>query len=342
MLKKQNDVQFIVNDDLDFKPHADDQHPVKFTTTAVEQKLEDIQEHPNFHIGDKLKFLTLPPYGLYPNKANMALMGFVLRKYIGKLYEESTGTPIVKNKMRDIIFDVFKYWSDNKASIKLNLRYGSIEEKEVVDLLRDLFNFDSAESLNDLKWKIREYIKEAKYPIWSLGYVDTNLNNVVDDIFDFTKLQDKEIDANKIKNLLNNVNKYKVDLSMNINPTKLEEGFTIFLNNMGSIQFKDSDLNSVNAYLMENMQEETCFWEKDKVTINVYEWNNKRQTPIEPPGSPIEPPGHPAGPDGPEDSKLQERVKDKIQTFDGDLRKVLSELVDKHLDFARLLDQFLP
>ena len=63
-----------------------------------------------------------PPYGIYSNMANYAVLAFAMRPFVDKLYEEGTGRRIDKNLLKEKLSILFKYWEDRKNRDKLNLR----------------------------------------------------------------------------------------------------------------------------------------------------------------------------------------------------------------------------
>jgi len=195
ILKDKAGKKYIVEESLEIKEAADKEHPLIKIFSEVENKINDVQSQPNFNLGDRLRFLSEPPYGIYPNMVNMALMGFVFRKYVGKLYEAGTGRPVTETMMKDKTTELFRCLSEGNSSSKLEVRLGTLEEKELVETLKDIFSFDNVSGLNDLRWAIRKLVKEVGFPIWSVKYLDTKdgLKKAIDEIFILTKNIDSEI-----------------------------------------------------------------------------------------------------------------------------------------------------
>ena len=52
---------------------------------------------------------------------------------------------------------MFSYWQDNKYQNKLNVRFGSKEERELKKILFDLFELKDFNSITDTRWAIINY-----------------------------------------------------------------------------------------------------------------------------------------------------------------------------------------
>ncbi|EHP87596.1 DUF6079 family protein [Methanotorris formicicus] len=156
---------WIVGLDLKLLDYVNDEHPVVKICEEVEKTLNMEKEKSSIiHLGDTLRFLRKKPYGLYKNTVSMVIMAYIMRYYIGRLYEVGSGKSIEKHKMKDKVISLFKYWESGKDRDKLKVRFGTEEEEKLIETLQDVFNISDAESLNDIKWKIREKIDEIGYP----------------------------------------------------------------------------------------------------------------------------------------------------------------------------------
>jgi len=162
---KDNRGEYVISESLGIKSDADESHPVVKMSDDVKKKMESTKNEGVFHLGEALKFLSKSPYGLYTNMVNMAAMGFLMRQFVGRLYEEGTGRPLEKEIMRDKLLSLFKYWQEGKDSGKLEVRFRTEEAKELIDILKDVFKLQDVDSLTDARWKIREWVKEVKYPL---------------------------------------------------------------------------------------------------------------------------------------------------------------------------------
>ena len=153
-LVKDKEGEYIITDNLMLKTDGDPNHTLNIIQGEIDSKFSKLKQRSLFNIGEELKFLTESPFGLYTNMPNMALMGFVLRKYIGELYVADVGRPIEKDEMRDLIGYMFSFWQDGRNQNKLNVRFGSKEERELKKILLDLFDLKDFNSITDTRWAI--------------------------------------------------------------------------------------------------------------------------------------------------------------------------------------------
>jgi hypothetical protein len=165
ILKNNKNSDYIITEQLDLKTKEAPHHPLVQVSQDVEAAIDKVKNEGSFHLGNVLRFLTKSPYGLYANFAHMALMGFVLGRYVGKLYETGTGRLITDKMMQDKILSLFKYWQDDKEGEKLQVRYGTMEEKVLTDKLKSIFGLKELEGLTNVRWGIRDWVKQKGYPL---------------------------------------------------------------------------------------------------------------------------------------------------------------------------------
>ena len=78
--------------------------------SAAKKKYAD-----RFSLSDILFPLMRPPYGLFANPANYAILGYTLRKHKDDLFNPSTSQPVGDEKLNDMIEILLKMW-DNGVS----------------------------------------------------------------------------------------------------------------------------------------------------------------------------------------------------------------------------------
>jgi hypothetical protein len=340
---KDNRGKYIVEENLEIKETADKEHPLVKISKEVEDKINNLQGQSNFNLYDRLNFLCKPPYGIYPNMINMALMGFVLRKYVGKFYEAGTGKPITETMMKDKIMELFRCLQEENQSSKLEVRLGTLEEKELVETLKDIFSFDNISGLNDLRWKIRELFKKVGFPLWSIKYlgIKDGLKNAVDEIFMLIKNIDSEIIYDDVKRILDTVKNNKLDLELTLKEEKFQQGFIKFLSHIESVNVLDSEIDEVISYLNQNMQEEVAQWEEEKVKSKVKDWR-LTQTQKQPPDKTEYESGTTEGEKTPTDViAFKDKVKERLKHYSGDLKPILLEILDAKPDLAYLVEKYL-
>jgi hypothetical protein len=344
-LVKDKEGEYIISDNLMLKPDADPNHTLNIIQSEIDTKFSKLKQRSLFNIGEELKFLTEAPFGLYTNMPNMALMGFVLRKYIGELYVADVGRPIEKDEMRDLIGFMYSFWQDNKNQNKLNVRFGSKEERELKKILLDLFDLKDFNSITDTRWAIVNYVKTiAKYPIWSLKYYaeGKNIAIAIDELLKLIYNSTNEIDVKLISGVLEKIKEYRFELKLALKPENFSVGFLTFLQSVDEgISITDANFSEVADYLLSNMQEEIGLWKEDNVKLKVYQWHTHKNQPTPNPTTPNNPDTH-QNPDTPTPIPTQEREKIiyKIRNFnhgEQELKNRIVKMLEENPNFSQLI-----
>ena len=206
-----------------------------------------------FSLSDILVPLMKPPYGLFANPANYAVLGYALRKHKEDLFNPSTSQPVGDEKLNDMIGTLLKMWDNgsSETSNKLLLRFGSIEERNLTSKLGEVFNLSAVPSVSmaDLKslvyakWCITEFCKQiAKYPLWSLLYCDKmkdkeECKKAVSDLINL--FNQDSFSLQKIKELNKEFNANQIDLYKILTlPTNYKEGFDKFIASIEGVDIK--------------------------------------------------------------------------------------------------------
>ncbi len=251
----------------------------------IEKIIEKKNNATQFNLGDELKFLSKPPFGIYKNMIHLATIGFLLRNYVGKLYESGKGKPIEKEMMLDKVVSLFNYWHDGKDSNKLEVRLGTKEEQTLIKELIYIFSLKDIESLNDVKWEIRKWIKRSEYPLWAFKLSENSNEEIslaIDKIIDLIESMDQEITQPDIKSLLNIVKLVELDLK-NILQKESRNLFVSWLKGIDNVEVKYEDIDSVIKYIRQHMPEEIGVdsWKEDNVREKTKDWcieKSKSQT----------------------------------------------------------------
>ncbi|MBW2003213.1 MAG: hypothetical protein JRI72_01160 [Deltaproteobacteria bacterium] len=347
---KDNFGDYIVDEGLQFKKEVDVNHPTIKMNSEIQKIINRKKDSGVFNLGDTLKFLTKPPFGLYPNMLHMATLGFLMMGYVGKLYETGRGKPIEKEIMRDKILDLFKYWEGGRGSNKLEVRLGTAEEKKLITDLTGVFNLRDIESLNDLRWGIREWIKESQYPLWVFKLsedANEEIKLAIDEIIELIESMDTEISRSDIKNVLDAVKVVETDLKFLIfKKEKIRELFIAWLKNIENVEIRDEEIDNVIAYIRRNMPEEigVYSWKEDNIRERVKDWYIKKSKPQ--PGQTYENEGRDQGytDDFTSEHNKESRrtaIIEKIEAYQGDWKSVLKKLISEHDELISILEKYL-
>ncbi len=287
LFKDEND-NYVVDVNLDLKPNAPDNHPLVQTQKEVDRILTQIKRNnrSTFNLGAELQSLTQPPFGLYTNIPNMAVLSFVLRKYVNELNGVELGTPIDSSNMRDKVVEIFNYWQKGNGSNKLSVRFGSKEEKDLKDLLIGIFDMQRLSdvpeltSLKNVRWGVIGYCKQkSKLPLWCLKYSQSVTQEdfcyLIEQLVEL--VQKDELKEGAIKKILRTLEQYKYDLSrLLLNTSAFEEGFKTFVHNIKDVTIKDEWWEELITYLHQQMQSEVGFWKENDVETAILRFSIKK------------------------------------------------------------------
>lgn len=344
---KDDNAEYVVDANLKFKQNINETHPLKKMDIEIEKAINNHKDAGTFNLGEVLNFLNKPPYGLYPNMVNMGAMGFLMREYVEKLYEAGTGKPIEKEIMRDKILSLFKYWENNRDLDKLEVRFGTEEEKELVELLTDLFNLKDVGSLNAVRWKIREWVKASSYPLWifKLSEKSNDLTNkAIDNMFQLIQSIDKEITYDDVKSYLNTIKDVHYDLGLIIKKEEAESLFKKWLMGIENVEISETEIENVGDYLESNMQEEVASWREERVREKVKDWRlwwiekEKKEKEKEEERGGVSPPDN----GGVIDHKRVEEMKSEInEKWNGSrAKKILIRLIEDKPEIVNYIEKY--
>ncbi len=232
-----------------------------------------------FSLSDVLAPLMRTPYGMFANPANYAILGYALRKHKDDLFNPSTSQPVGDEKLNDMIEILLKMWDEgvSETSNKLLLRFGSIEERNLTNILGEVFNLSNVKgvSMSDLKsltyakWCITEFCKQiAKYPLWSLLYCEEiktkpNFKKAIEDLIYLFNQDSYQLP--KIKELLTELKNEQVDLyKLLTKANNYHEGFVTFINNIKEVEIKPEWWNELEEELS-HLQSEIAFRREEDV-----------------------------------------------------------------------------
>jgi hypothetical protein len=281
IILKDDNKNYILDNNFNFKDDASREHPIIVMDREIREAIEN-EGDGVFNLGDTLKFLSKPPYGLYKSKINIAALSFLMRKYVEQLFEAGSGIQVTRERMRDKIIDIFNYWETGKSKEKLNVRCGSEDEKKLIRLFSDIFDLSDVKSLNDTKWKIKDWVKEQNTPLWLFKYKDSSqqekIEKIFDQIFDFTMSNDTEIDSNRLGEIINEIDGFELDIKNHIKDVTTQKEalwIEIFKKWLEPSLTKNGDLidySDVMKYLKQHLQEDMGSWDENDVKDKVKDW----------------------------------------------------------------------
>ena len=287
LFKDDND-NYIVDTDLSLKDTAPANHPLVLTQKKVDEIFDKLKKdnRSTFNLGNELMPLTKPPFGLYSNIPNMAVLSFAMRKYVNELNGVDLGTPIDAPNMRDKIVDVFAAWAKRTSNTKLSVRFGSKEEKDLKDLLIGIFDMQHLSdvpeltSLKNVRWGVVAYCKQkSKLPLWCLKYSSAattdDFKSLTDQLVEL--IQKDELKEDVVKKVLKAIEQHKFELSrILLNTTAFEEGFKTFVQGIKDVIIKDEWWDELKTYLNQQMQGEIGFWKESDVETAILRFSIKK------------------------------------------------------------------
>ena len=273
-------LQDSVNDDLTFKQDVDPNHPLWKVCQEVKNIFDHTNKNTTFNLGEKLKRLSEPPYGLFQSYAGMGMVAFAMRKYIKQLFD-TNGRPREAQHLVDDVVEVFKAWEDERESNKLNFQFESKESGELCRQLVKTFNLaklpgcQDISSLKDARWAILgEYAKSKQYPLWSLKYVESsdNVSKLLDNILKVCE-PDGLKNPSLLSETLNQLKQSHLDLKMLLNQgNAFQDGFNTYLKNIEGVNLEEEEIPDALTYIQQNLQGEVGLWEEAKVKDKLKDW----------------------------------------------------------------------
>jgi hypothetical protein len=282
---------WIVEENLEFKTEAPQNHPFILTQIKVDELLKNAKkQNTTFNLGAVLQPLTKPPFGLYKNMPSIAVLAFALRKYVNELTDNSV--PIDNTNMRDKVEEIIKYWEKGGNDSKLRVRFGSEEERKLKELLIKIFSMETLEnapeltSLINARWGVVAYCtQKAKLPLWCLKYSPSvtkqDLLLLIDNLT--MLINDDSIKAELVNSTLHLINIYSYELKGAINPQNFEDGFKYFIKNKSAIDIQQDDWWAELKDLSYRTLQESGRWQELEVlqvAIKFYQEKTRKPDPI--------------------------------------------------------------
>lgn len=349
-------LQDSVDDNLNFKPDCDVNHPLFVIHKFVHSRIEHADKQVTFNLAEKFRDLMQPPYGIFPSHSGYGMLAFALRPYVDKVFD-TTGKPINAQRMLELITETFKIWETGASSKsgKVDVKFETKEEGAIAKGLIQLFSlnklrdYKDVTSLTDTRWALRNgYCSEIGYPLWALKYSPAmktmhnqeELCKMIDNIITIyteTGIKDPHLMVetdNQITTL-----KYDIMPLLNRDSMNFRKGFYAFLMAEENVKLIDEEYRDAVQYIRQHMEQGVGLWTESAVIeqlrlyrISTIKVNTPPTTPTTPqvPNPPIDNP----------DKNKQALAKAKIGTMNADdAKKALAQICD--LGYDAVLDIIL-
>ncbi len=286
-------LQDSVDDELNLKPDIDPNHPLKKVCDFIDKKLKSVPKDQAFNLGEKLKALTEPPYGLYQGCASMAMVAFAMRKYADHIFD-TNGKQLTSKHLVDVIVEMFKGW-ENRNGTNSKYMFESTEARNLCKALTDMFSlktlkdYSNISSLRDAAFAVKSYLNEVKFPLWSLKYCSSDYNTpdmrqLVDDIQKLIiDYEDSVKNPQLVTRAIGGYKKQSIEwgnLLIQNNRGNYEEGFTNYLKGVKDVRLQDDEYPDALQFLRGHLEGDPAFWKESAVAYQLMAWRMSRNSPI--------------------------------------------------------------
>ena len=279
-------LQDSVDEHLNWKMDCDKRHPLWLVAEYVKTAFAHTNKNQSFNLGEKLKGLTEPPYGLFKTIAPMAMVAFALRPYIDKIY--LNGKPRSAGHLVDDVVELFDAWSKDKVSSKLEFELESREAGQLSKLLVSVFGLKKLKgdieisSLKDARWTMQhEYVQSVGYPLWSLKYAtdDEDLKRVINDIVEVVNEADSVKKPQLMASAVLGLSQRRTDLGNLLLPQadSFRKGFSAYLLSLDRITLKTEEVDGAYTYLKEHLAGTNSLWSEDQVEDSLRTMREEQQ-----------------------------------------------------------------
>lgn len=274
-------LQDSVDQNLEWKHDLDKQHhPLYLVSEFIDKKFKYTNKNEAFNLGDKLKELMEPPYGLYQSYAGMGMVAFAMKKYVNQIFDLN-GKPRDTQHIVEDIVEMFKVWEKGSSSVKLNFRFETKEARKVCEYfikyfkLKEFKQYNDISSLTDARWAItHEFAKQKGFPLWSLKYVTDKegIKLLIDNILLICGDSDMR-NPDLLNNTLNGFDTYTFELPDLLNfDEPFKAGFINFLKSVESVGFKEEDFDEAKAYIDQHLEGAVGLWKEEEVSVKLKDW----------------------------------------------------------------------
>jgi len=337
-LIKDNSNDYVLDENFNIK-NENSTHFLVSIINEINHVMSKKKKTGEINLTKSLKFLTKPPYGLYSNPISFAILSFALKKFEGKFYEVGNGRKIEGFLLRDNIVEIFKYFEE-KTKTDIRVKFGTEAEDAFVDILKELFSLEDGLGIIQYTFKIKEWLNQANYPLWTIKYETSNqyIINVIDKLTTLINAHDDDIKLDDIKEIVNTINNNSllIDLKLLLVKNRFEIYFDKFIKSL-NLNIQQSEYSEIYEYIKSNIRANTdsdiAGWSEDRVGMLILQWHNIKQKPsVSTPTVPL----------GDEDTGIQDTQPsevfpiptiDEIKQFKNRIKyRNLSPIIIEHVD----------
>lgn len=285
-------LQDSVDENLEWKSDVDkENHPLFIVSSKIKSTFDHINKNDPFNLGEKLEYLTRPPFGLFMSAAGMGMVAFAMRRYVKQIFDLN-GKPRDQKQLADDIVEMFKSWDSNKSSNKLNFRFETKETRKLCDSLVKMFKlnqlpkYSDISSLTDARWAIlHAYSDKQGYPLWALKHFPNpdqdKIKPLIDNILKICNETDMR-NPDLIVNTLDGMQTYSYEMGNVLNePDSFSLGFNTFMKQVEMVNLKDEEIESAKEYLKTHLHSEVGLWSESEVSIKLKDWRLSQDKPKE-------------------------------------------------------------
>ncbi len=280
-LLKDNNQDYVLNEDFTIKDENSN-HFLTTTIKEIEKSINKKKRSGDIDLGKSLRFLTKPPYGLYSNPISFVILSLALKMFEGKFYEIGVGKKIENHLLEDKIVEIFKSF-EGKSKAELRVKFGTEEEDKLNDILKDLFCLEDGLGVVQYTFKIKEWLNQAKYPLWVAKYATDNqdIKSVIDMLTVLINAHGDDIKLTDIKEIVNliNSNSLLIDLKLLLKKERFAVYFNKFLKSLKlSIQINEyiEIYEYIKTKIRANTDSDIAGWGEDRVGMLVLEWHRDK------------------------------------------------------------------
>lgn len=252
---------YVVNQRLELTEDAL-REPIGRLVRHVQEVLEPMTKKvASFNLGDSLQDLSTAPFGLYDNLLHNAALAFALRPYVSRLYD-SNGRRIGVLSMREVVANLFKFWSSSKGHEQLDVQFGTEAEERLVEALKNVFGLADIGTLMDARGQLRTWVDQRRRPLWSAKFTSSSpeIGVAVDSLCTLLQMAQGDIGETEMQQLDTSVDRVSAELKMLLTKENLELGFAQWLSTFtGSVPAAD-DAERLYGELSRQMAGSPSVW----------------------------------------------------------------------------------